>query len=799
MADLLKTRPAPGGPGLEPRWTPSSKDGVGTAYSTQSRIWFTTANGIITEIYYPTIDRPQVRDLQLLVTDGSTFFHDEHDYMKTTVAELEPHALGLTITNEDPGGRYRIVKDVITDPHQPCLLVRISLLRSSSYRGPLRVHVLCAPHLEVGGWGNNGYVASRAGREFLVAHKQQTWLALAADRPFLRRSCGYVGTSDGWQDLKKSCSLAREFDCAENGNIALAGELDFRGREECILGLAFGEHLHHATSTLFQSLGVDFAHHRERFVDQWHRAAREKLLPLESHAHDGGTLYRRSHSYLVAHEDKTYPGALIASLSIPWGQDKGDEELGGYHLVWTRDMVNSATGLLASGDTWTPLRALIYLACLQRQDGGFPQNSWINGEPYWTGIQLDEVAFPILLAHRLHEEGALREFDPYPLVLQAAGFLVRNGPATDQERWEEASGFSPSTLASNIAALICAARYARHREDEETAAFLEEYADFLEARVERWTVTGSGTLVPGIPRHYIRILPADPAGPVPPDEPDGATLRLKNRGPGERADFPAKEIVDAGFLELVRYGIRRPGDQLIEDSLAVVDAVLKVETPLGPAWRRYNEDGYGERPDGSAYRGWGKGRAWPLLTGERGHYELAAGRDPSPYVRALERFARGGRLIPEQVWDEADRPALGFKKGGPTGGAMPLMWAHAEYVKLLRSIRDGRVFDLVPGVAERYQGSKERRALEVWKFNRQPRSVRPGSTLRVIAAAPFRLRWTLGEWSAARDTQCFSTAVRAWFVDIDVPESQQAPLRFTFAWDQGRRWEGRDFKVNVAR
>src|SRR4029453_8719457 len=254
-------------------------------------------------------------------------------------------------------------------------------------------------------------------------------------------------------------------------------------------------------------------------------------------------------------------------------------------------MVKSASGLLACGNTELPLRSLIYLACSQRPDGGFYQNFWIDGEPYWRGIQLDEVAFPILLAWRLREAQALREFDPYPMVLRAARYLGEQGPATPQERWEENSGYSPSTLASNIAALVCAACFARERGDESTAAFLERYADFLECHVERWTVTTAGTLVPGVARHCIRIRPVDPDDSEPDEDPDRGFVPIRNRPPGAPAWFPAKEIVDAGFLELVRYGIRSAGDPLIEDSLRVVDAMLRVETPVGPCWRRYNHDG----------------------------------------------------------------------------------------------------------------------------------------------------------------------------------------------------------------
>lgn len=796
MTTLHNGRRAFGGPGIEPRWTRSAKDAVGTAYSASSRVWFTVSSGVLNEVYYPTIDRPQVRDLQYLVTDGESFFHDERRHLDSEIEYVGHHALGVRITNTDREGRYRIVKEVIADPHQACVLVRTRVDAEPRWAGRLRLFALLAPHLEVGGWGNNGHAAEVAGREILTAHKGRTWLALGASIPFLRRSCGYVGATDGWTDLADNFEMDWEFDTAEDGNIALTGELDIAHRREFTLGLAFGDTLHNAVTTLFQSLGFPFAEHRARFIEQWDRAC-QKILPLEQASGDGGVLYHASHSLLLAHEDKTYPGAMIASLSIPWGEAKGDEDLGGYHLVWTRDMVNSTAGLLASGNSETPLRALLYLAASQRSDGGFPQNFWISGDAYWQGIQLDEVAFPILLAWRLRTEDALRDFDPYVTVLRAAGYLIREGPATPQERWEESSGYSPSTLASNIAALTCAACFARERGDEVTARFLQEYADFLECHVEAWTVTTDGTLVPDVPRHFIRIHPVGPSDPEPREDPNAGILSIRNRPPGTPADFPAKDIVDAGFLELARYGIRKPGDPLIEDSLHVVDTVLKVDTPFGPCWRRYNHDGYGQREDGGPYQGWGRGRAWPLLTGERGHYELAAGRDVRRYVRALEGFATATGLLPEQVWDEPDRPAAHMVLGRPTGSAMPLMWAHAEYVKLLRSVTDGRVFDLLPAVAERYQVRRDCLSLEVWKFNRRVRSVRPGMILRIQAPAPFRLRWTASEWESARDTVSTPTAVGVDFVNIPVAREQRAPIRFTFFWTQVGRWEGRDFEVAI--
>ncbi|MEK6576741.1 MAG: glycoside hydrolase family 15 protein, partial [Nitrospirota bacterium] len=563
------------------------------------------------------------------------------------------------------------------------------------------------------------------------------------------------------------------------------------------LGLGFGFALHGATTVLLQCLGIPYEESRKRFQDQWQRICCDILL-LEKASTDNGRLYHISHSLLLAHEDKNYPGAIIASMSIPWGEVQGDEEgLGGYHLVWTRDLCNSATGFLAAGNRVTPFRALIYLAASQRPDGGFYQNFWINGSPYWQGIQLDEVAFPVILAWRLQELDALKDFDPYPMVLKAAHYLIRQGPATPQERWEENSGYSPSTLASNIAALICAAGFAKSRKDKKTAKFLEDYADFLESHIEAWTVTTQGTLVPGISRHFIRIRPVDCNDPDLLEDPNTGTLILHNQPPGGQFEFLAREIVDAGFLELVRFGIRKAKDPLIEDSLKVIDAVLKAETPFGPCWRRYNHDGYGQRPDGGPYMGWGQGRAWPLLTGERAHYELAAGRDVKELIKAIEGFASKGGMLPEQVWDAPELPGSRMHLGRPTGSAMPLMWAHAEYIKLLRSAHDGLVFDRIPIVAERYLKGKGRKDLEVWKFNRRVRIVKAGKTLRIQAPASFRLHWTTDEWKKVKDTEAVSTAVGIHFVDIPVSKRQKAPVRFTFYWPNEDRWEGKDFSVAV--
>jgi glucoamylase len=633
-----------------------------------------------------------------------------------------------------------------------------------------------------------------------VAEREGTWLAMAASHPFSRASVGYAGRSDGWTDLADGLQMDWEFDQATNGNIALTGEIDLSQTQEFILGVAFGNSLHRATTTRVQSLAEPFDAQFRRFEEQWKRVDHSRRA-LESFSGDGGKLYHASHRLLLAHEDKTFQGAMVASLAIPWGQAKSDKDgEGGYHLVWTRDMVQSALGLLAAGNVETPLRALIYLAMSQAEDGSFAQNFWLDGTAFWSGIQLDEVALPILLAHRLQSEGALRGLDPYLSVSRAAGYLIAQGPVTQQDRWEEHSGYSPSTIASEIAALICAADFARQRADDETATFLEQYADWLEHNIETWMVTRNGSLVAGVSTHYVRVNPARPGDFLPDDGPTDKMVTLTSRPPGERAEFPAQEIVDAGFLELVRYGIRHPSDPIVIDTLKVVDATLKVELAWGPCWRRYNQDGYGERADGGPYEGFGQGRAWPLLTGERAHYELAAGHDVAEYVRAMEGSASPTYLIPEQVWDEEDRPPLHLHKGRATGAAMPLLWAHAEYTKFLRSRQERKAYDLIPCVAKRYLGERAPYTnIQVWSFKCPAKTVQRGDKLRIMALTDFRLRWSLDNWQTVNDSNSTRTKLGLCYLDLDIATAgtNLARVRFTFLWTGPRVWEGKDFEVGV--
>lgn len=800
MAHIRGTKSAFGAPGDQSRWTHADKDGIGTAFSTGGRVWFTICRGVLTEIYYPTVDSPQMRDLEFLFADGNDLFIEEKRDLDYQVERLEA-SQGYKISSRDPYGRFSFTKEVIAEPTRPCVLLNTVIQGDSKFLQNLRTYVLCAPHLKNGGGGNSAFVVEVAGRELLVAQKENRWLAVAASCQFSRLSCGFVGQSDGYTDVAKHHKMEFEFDEAKNGNVALIGELDLSATREFTVGIAFGETLSSTVSALFQSLGVPYKEQRKVFMDQW-SAASNNRKPLEKASGDNGRLFRSSYNLLLAHEDKSYQGAFVASLTIPWGEARDDKDgKGGYHLVWTRDMVESAMGLLAAGNTDAPLRALIYLAARQEEDGSFPQNFWVDGTAFRNGMQLDEVAFPVLLAWRLYQLHRLGQFNPCVTVERALAFLLHSGPVTGEERWEEASGYSPSTLAVIISAFICGASLIRAGKDDDgnddnTAAFLETYADFLRSHLEEWTVTNKGSLAGETSRYFVRLNPAKPGEVAAPGAVDNAELVLSNQPPGSPASYPARDIVDAGFLQLVRYGILSVDDPLIAESLRAVDATLKTETPQGPCWHRYNHDGYGQRPDGSPYTGWGKGRPWPLLTGERGHYELAAGHDYRPLLRAMEQLSNETCLLPEQIWDEADLPEAHLRCGGPTGSANPLMWAHSEYLRLLRSCQDGKVFDLIPEVVARYQQGNALSRVDFWLPKHPIRHASKEHTLRICAPEPFRLRWSADQWKTWKDSESRPTGIGGEYFDID-PEDFQPKVEFTFFWTERAQWEGRNYQVHV--
>jgi glucoamylase len=801
MADNSDQKQAPGGPGIPPRWTSSAKLGVGTSLSPGSRIWFTLSHGIIDEIYYPRVDQACIRDLGFIVTNGEDFFSEEKRDTKNEISYLAKGVPAYRFVNTCNEGRYRIEKEIMTNPQREVVLQRIRFVPLEGALTDYRLYVLLAPHLGNHGSGNTAWVDAYKGTPMLFAQRDDTALALACSAPWLHRSAGFVGASDGWQDLHQHKQMTWSFTRAEDGNVALTGEVDLAACDgRFVLALGFGLKPAEAAHRALAAIQEGFETAKKAFLGEW-QSWQKTVRSLDGSDSDEKDLYRISTAVLRTHEAKSFPGGVIASLAIPWGFAKGDDDLGGYHLVWPRDLAEAAGGLLAAGAAEDALRVLDYLQASQEADGHWAQNTWLDGTPYWQGIQMDETAFPILLVDLARRQDALREDDParfWPMVRQAAGFLVRNGPVSPQDRWEEDPGYSPFTLAVEISALLVAADIAEQQGEPAIATYLRETADTWNDNIERWIyVTGTDLAQRyGVEGYYVRIAPPETSDAA---SPQGGFVPIKNRPPGDTTE-PAVSIVSPDALALVRFGLRAPDDPRIVNTIKVVDAMLKVDTSFGPAWHRYNDDGYGEHHDGSPFDGTGVGRAWPLLTGERAHYELAAGRRAAAkdLLHALESFANQGGMIPEQIWDAPDIPERELYFGRPSGSAMPLVWAHAEYVKLRRSLQEGQVFDMPPQTVQRYLKEQHPSAFAAWHFNHKRRSLPEGKTLRLELLAPARVRWSTDGWDTVRDATTQDTGLGIQVADIptsDLPRG--SVICFTFYWTDEGRWEGTNFQVEV--
>jgi glucoamylase len=629
-------------------WTTGAKQGIGTSTTTDSKVWFTLANGALSEVYFPTVEMPDVRDLQLVVTDG-TFSEPEETATTHRVELVDARALVYRQVNTAKSGRYRITKTYVTDPARSTLLIHVEL--ESLDGGTYSASVVYDPSLAGTSGGDRGSTDGAA--------------LLAED--------GSVASA-----LISSPAFGRVRNDATNGNLVQTGD---QATRSFTLALGFGATTTAADGAAVASLETGFDNVLVSYEAGWHAYLDSLAAPAVPA--DLLTQYRVAVMALKAHEDKTHRGASVASLTIPWGEAVSAESpTTGYHAVWARDLYQIATAELAAGDAAAAGRALDYLLTVQeRTNGSFPQNTRLDGTAILPSLQLDEVAFPLVLAWQLGRADAT-SYRRY--LKRAADFLVANGPATPQERWEEASGYSPATIAAEIAGLVCAADIARRNGDVASSLVYLGYADRWRRSVDGWTYTTSGPLPP----HYERI---DQDGR--PNDAD--QIQIANGG----GSHDERTIVDASFLELVRLGVKAPDDARVAQSVELVDSAILIRTPNGPAFYRYNHDGYGETSDGRPYTGAGVGRLWPLLTGERGEYELANGRDAMPYLRAMAGFANEGYLIPEQVWDTSSGP---FAFGEGTGSATPLAWSMAEFVRLARSLEAGAPVETPSVVRQRY-------------------------------------------------------------------------------------------------
>ncbi|HXY08512.1 MAG TPA: glucan 1,4-alpha-glucosidase [Terriglobales bacterium] len=793
-------RVAPGWPGIQPRWTSSAKTGAGTALSLSSRVWFTLSHGILNEVYYPRVDQACIRDLGLIVTNGVDYFSEEKGHCRFTNTPVTPGIPVYELRNTAIDGRYRIEKEVFTDPYRNVVLQKVRLVPLQGRLSDYRLYALLAPHLANGGAGNTGWIGDYKGERMLFAEHNQTALAFGCSVPWQKMSVGFVGFSDGWQDLAKNYQMAWAYTWAENGNIALTGEIDLvSSGGEFILALGLGEIWAEAGQHTRSSLITSYEKLREHYVAGW-TEWQNSLLKLDETPRERD-LYRASAAVLRTHESKDFLGGVIASLSIPWGFDKGDEDLGGYHLVWPRDLVETAFGFLAAGARSDAIRVLHYLESTQEADGHWGQNMWLDGRPYWVGLQMDESAFPILLVDRLRRDAPedFGELDRWwSLVHRAAGFLVRNGPVTEQDRWEEDPGYSPFTLAVEISALLAAADFAEAIGEKTIARYLRDSADNWNDNIERWTYA-IGTDVArqiGVEGYYVRIAPPEGEGATSPLQ---GFVPIKNRPAGQSSEA-AIHLISPDALALVRFGLRAPDDPRILNTLKVIDALLRVKLPQGFCWYRYNGDGYGEQQDGAPFEGQGIGRPWPLLAGERAHYELAAGHESVALelLKVMELSTEGGRLLPEQVWDEADLPERELFTGKPSGSACPLVWAHSEYIKLRRSLRDGQIFDQPSQPKQRYLIENRKSPYFAWRFNNKCQSMPQGKILRILLRGPALVHWSFDGWKSTLDTETRDTGLGTHVADV--PSEMLAPgahIVFTFYWRREQRWQGLDYHVVV--
>jgi glucoamylase len=683
---------APGAPGEAATWSPGDKEGFGTARTAASKVWYTLNDGALSEVFFPRIDTPATRDTLLAVSDGATFADREDTGTTHQVALPDTRSLVYRQVNTARSGNYRITKTYTTDPARSAVLVDI---RFESLDGrPYSVYVLHDAGLGLNANDDMGWSAGGG----LVASDGVMSGAVLASSGFTRRSSGYLARSDGWSDLQDNFRMDWSYVARQRGNVVQLGRTRLTGlpgAQRLTLALGFATAPGAATATAARALARGFAAARQAYSAGWHRYL-SSLRPVPESAARWRATYGVSAMVLAASEDKTFRGGFVAAPGRPWAWANSLQFLPVYIAVWSRDLYQIATAMLAAGDTAAAHRALDYLwEVQQRPDGSFPQNSRLDGEPVFGGLQLDEVAFPIVLARQLDRTGAA----DWDRVRRSADFIVANGPSTPQERWENIGGWSPATIAAEIAGLVCAADIAQRNGQPAAAARYLATADAWQRNLERWTVTTNGPL--SADPYYLRITADGDANA-------GTEIQISDGGPL----VDQRRVVDPSFLEVVRLGVKSALDPNVRSTLPVIDRELRYRTANGPFWHRASFDGYGEQRDGSQWEpvptgsGLTVGRGWPLLTGERGEYRLAAGQAAQRELDTMARAADGtSKLMAEQVWDHqppADGGDPRFIPGENTFSATPLAWSHAQFIRLASSIDAGRPVETPTIVACRY-------------------------------------------------------------------------------------------------
>jgi glucoamylase len=748
MTRPRKRKSAHGRPGAKPRWASGAKTIVGTAVQPESRIWYTIDNGTLSEIYHPDVDQANTRSVRFAITGDDGFFSDEMWDAEHTVEWLETGAPGCRIESRCKAGAYELTKEILPDPMRDALLIRCSF-RPAAGRA-LKLYLVADAHIGDRGANNEAWAGEYKGQPMVFAKRASLCFAMTSSPPPLKMSVGYVGVSDGFTVLQRGEPLP-DANHAPDGNVAMTMEIDYRsGDGSIVIALAGGADAAEAGLQARAGLLEDFDRTRELFLQQW-RDRQAKYRDIADLSGSSLDMYRISTAVLETHQSKRYPGGFVAGLSVPWGFARGDKDIGGYHVLWPRDMVESAMGKLACGDAHCVRSTLFYLACTQNPDGGWSQNMWLDGTPHWESIQMDAISLPILLADRLRRDDALGGYRPNQVVHNAARFLLRHGPVTQQDRWETTPGYSPNTMAAEVAALLAAADFAESENAGHRAAFLRDTADAWNDAIDELTYVEGTPLARqhGVRGYYMRMAPP---GRVEAREIGNLRIRMPNvSGPKSRR---AVDIISPGALSLVRMGLRAPDDPRIVDTVKLIDATLRVEMRTGPGWKRSTDDGYGEKEDGKPFDKRGIGRCWPLLAGERAHYELAAGRRDAALelLKTIARQTSDCGMIPEQVWDADDIPERYLFNGHPSGSGMPLAWAHAEYIKLLRSLHDGAVWDRIPQTEERYLRQRRTASFQIWTPEQRRGWLTPAKDLRVDLPVPARLNWSSGRWNGEART-----------------------------------------------
>lgn len=773
---------APGHPGQPHVWTSGAKDFVTTSLG-PGRVWATIGQGILNEVYWPSTGQPQVKDLGFIVSRPGAWFVEvtvNANYRVTTPAPTIPLP-----RIEHIGECFRLELEFLPDPLRDVLLVRYHLEDREEAQAGLKLYLILAPRL-----GPNGANTAETRGEGLTARGGAANLCLLSDHGFTRRNAGFLGYSDTWKDFTDHCRMTWTYKRAVCGNVALGAELK---SNEGVLALAFAEHVVGAETLASTSLLEGYDAARTLFQDQWSRWAKGLRLPKPPKSYPSAVrenitnTAELSATVLKIHEDRTYPGAIVASLAIPWGNVCLETEV--YHLVWPRDVVEAAFGLLAAGQIEDTRQVLNYLIATQSPKGRWSQNQFPDGRWYWKKLQLDEVGFPILLAAKLKEMNELKaQTQAKKMAGQAARFLVRKGPESPQDHWEENRGISPFTLGIEIAALVAAATYFLGGSEQ---AYVLELADSWCELIEEWTYTEDSQFTNSniSSGHYIRIAaPFDKGGL-------SGTIRIKNR---IDLTMRAVDVVGMDYLYLVRLGLRSPNDHHILETVKVTEKILRTQTPSGVSYRRYNEDGYGEDASGMPWTGIGTGRPWPLLTAERGHLAAQQGIGVRPWLEYMMKMTGHGGLIPEQIWDGDPKPPL-LKPGKPTGGAMPLVWAHAEFLKLLRVATSKTPIEMLGCVRQRYQGTTSGGGCLHWRPKGRFKRLPPGRSLLIELKKPFQLHFSTDGWTTVKDRSSTPLPFDMHGVRFNASELEGMKLlSFTFKYPEKPypfNWERKDYEI----